>query len=233
MSNDDSYDFESVSLDHLFEAIFDEYLGLSAINDATGEPRSGAFGSSTSASSEATDASPFTTSASQASTRSDTSTSGIMFKTSCASLATEFVPTLPLSMDTGAVLEADVRSSPSSAVLKARKALLPKPAVRPQRKPRCHPVTCQKCHTRFSRKSDLVRHMRDVHEDGGIIFRCKQCKHAKFGRRDKVLEHFRNQHHGQVSIDKVANDLEAVAALHSSCRRKKVKKPVGELDDGP
>ena len=108
------------------------------------------------------------------------------------------------------------------AIREIRKQLIPQPALGPPRKPPSPRQACSMCKKTFSRSSDLIRHQQDVHERSTFIFKCNECRHGKFGRRDKMLEHCRNhKHDGGFSKVEVVSNADVASALHTSCRRKK------------
>ena len=106
-------------------------------------------------------------------------------------------------------------------------SLTPQPAALPQRKPKRPRSTCDSCKRTFSRPSDLERHRKDIHESGNFIYKCKVCKHGKFGRRDKMKEHCKRLEHGEVSVVEVASNPEVAFAVHSSRRLQSVRPPSG------
>jgi hypothetical protein len=133
---------------------------------------------------------------------------------------------MPLTLDspTGNMALA----SPSHKASLVAQTITPQPAILPQRRPKQPRSTCKSCNRTFSRPSDLIRHQQDIHEIGSFIYKCKVCKHAKFGRRDKVKEHCKSQKHGEVLVVEVASNPEVAFAVHSSRRRQNVSPPVGD-----
>lgn len=113
---------------------------------------------------------------------------------------------------------AEVSLEPSP---RSKKSLVPERAIGPLRQSAPPRQTCQFCGKTFSRISDMVRHEQDIHERGRVVYKCNGCKHGKFGRRDKMIEHCRTLKHRGFSAVDVSCDPETAAAVHSSCRRKK------------
>lgn len=71
----------------------------------------------------------------------------------------------------------------------------PGPGAEPQAK-----YSCPICDKSFSKKSNIVRHVKNVHRDGGLKLAlqrasvsCEQCK-ATFCHRERLLQHGMAQH---------------------------------------
>lgn len=71
-----------------------------------------------------------------------------------------------------------------------------------------HQCSLSNCRKSFTRLSDLQRHQNDKHRLGNTMYQCNGCEYAKYGRRDKVMEHCTKMQHGGFSaLDLTGEEL--------------------------